>query len=294
METLTEPTTKEQVIRIRELYRDGATREEVAKYLKLDKSFVHCIINEKHYKRDSWLPDPLVPRHEIAFHPESTLQGYHQLTNTIWSFAKNNRYGRIVAVRDNSVSVRIDGKRTSRKKDVFVQECLTQVLVGKPGIVEIVPASAEAIKKLQDGQMSAVETQVILGSRGIRISIQDIEFVRDSSNSTQYDPAISDVKIIDECMEILLPLWEKHKIHNKRAPDCEFWQYIHQARDRYRRFRDQIDMTKLSGLALMGHEALEYFIDTNTTDQRLTVFWKPLFAKWYHTKYPNRNRNIDD
>lgn len=300
MEMLTAPVTREQVIEIRTLYRDGMTRKEVAECFNLDKGFVFGIINERYYKDDSLLPKPRVPRHEIAFHPESTLQGYHKPTKTVRSYAKHHRYGRIVAAKDDSVSIKINGRRTSRKRDVFIQECLTQQVqrdpsVSRPGTIVVrtktSPTNAEFIRKLQDDKMSIIESQVILKSRGINVTTSEIEAVRGLPNPAPCDTVMNDAQIIDECMEILVPLWEKHKRHDKRAPDHEFWPYIHPARDIYRRFRDQINPAELHDLSLLGYEALEYFIETNATDQRLRVFWKPLFAKWYHSKYPGRNRN---
>lgn len=369
METMVESATWAQAIEIREMYRDGMTRGEVARHFNIEPVVIYDIINEKLF-RSGPFPEPIVPRNRVDSHPEGREHGYHQPTNSVLSFAKHPRYSRTIAQHLSHVKFKTnDGRTVSRRREIFIKECVTkrvrvqnvikiktsckknlsnnkgamfslQLMIkdgrsnkyisdelfrvyghrwsnrtiarlrsleseaqqkkedfeNKAESFEFSPSdilqdtqitNAEAIKGLQDDKMSAVETQVILKSRGIHISIPDIEMVRSLPISTQYDPA----KIIDECMEILVPLWENYKVHNVRAPDGKFWSCIHPARDRYRQFHEQIDSSTLSNLALLGYEALEYLIETNTTDRRLKVFWKPLFAKWYHAKYPGRNRN---
>jgi hypothetical protein len=125
METVMEhPATKEQVVQMRILYRDGISHAKIAEKLNLDKNFVSGVINEVHYKTGPF-PEPIVYFKDVKIHPKYRAYGYHELSGTVWSFVRHKRYGRLIRGKKR-LQVKYKGKDISMSMDRFIRECIDQ------------------------------------------------------------------------------------------------------------------------------------------------------------------------
>lgn len=296
--TLEQPATEDQVIKVRELYRDGLAYEKVAQRLGLGKNFVSDILNEEHY-RNSPFPDTLIPREEIKIHPRHKLYGYHPLTRTIWSFAKHVRYGRIIGQNGKTIRVRLNGKMVSIRIDRFIKECLDQKCFSESFAEKVCPPAqtppvvkshVDVVSDLHIGGANDNDIQRILKRQGVDWSLTVIERIcypwKEQISVQQSGSDKWAEKIIDDILEDLKGLWEKYRLYGKKIPQAKF-DAMYPLKDRYRAVHTRICKSNLCDTASLGYDALEYFI-TTCVERPMRNFWEPLYANWLYSKYPER------
>lgn len=140
----------------------------------------------------------------------------------------------------------------------------------------------QIIEELKEERLTAIEIQRVLKARGFEWSLDKIESITDILLVSGSDTST----IVDEIMESLVEVWERYKIHNLPMPQNLIAPTVHRAYFRYMKIIPVVDQEDLSLLIKLGLEALDCLVQADDIIE--AGFWKPLYARWYHFKYPER------